>query len=347
MITDRQLALIAPNCPRARRREVLPHLQLTLERYKINTLVRAAAFIANLLEESGEFLYTAEIWGNTPAQRRYDTGQKAIDLGNTPEADGDGKLRKGYGLIQTTGGKNQRRVLKHLGLDPEQNPKILGEYPWAALSAGFFWADNKLNALADTLEGDWDADELAGFKKIVKRINGGYTNLDKRIVFYRRACHVLRTVPGFGTTAAYESAPATAPAPTAPATMTTTATAPSAPPPDASTPTSGPIGTMSNAPLETRVHQTQLVDYAAQQVTPTAAKTFARSTTSKVAAPVMKIVAWLGAALQAGSIFAWLGTLVAVAGVAWLIWHYRRTIKAHAVYFYSKVKGQFANEVSA
>ena len=48
---------------------------------------RLAAFISQVGHESMGFVYDAEVWGPTPAQKRYDT---RTDLGNTPEADGDG-----------------------------------------------------------------------------------------------------------------------------------------------------------------------------------------------------------------------------------------------------------------
>ena len=44
-------------------------------------------FIAQVLHESGEFRYLAEL-GNDKYLSKYDTGRLAKALGNTPEADG-------------------------------------------------------------------------------------------------------------------------------------------------------------------------------------------------------------------------------------------------------------------
>ncbi|MBA3241161.1 MAG: hypothetical protein H0T60_08030 [Acidobacteria bacterium] len=334
MLTDRHLALIAPRCPLQLRRLVLPHLNTTLRRYEINTIPRVAAFIGNVLVESGEFLYREEIWGATPAQQRYDVGRKALELGNTPEADGDGKKYKGHGWIQTTGKNNHARVGKHLGIDAVREPELLGQYPYCALSAGFFWQDNKLNQLADQLEGDWDAEELAVFTKTVKRVNGGRMHIERRIEYYRRACHVLRTVPGFGISQV--TAPAPVPAALGQGIQPERAPAPTSAPPMV------PPGTVSHADEETRLNQTKLIDYAAQQVTPNAARTFARSTGSRFGAPFVKAGGWLMAALQMGHFWAWLGVAVAVAGVGWLVWRYRRPLKSNFYYFWSKVTERFA-----
>lgn len=373
MITDKQLALIAPNCTRARRRIALPHLQETMRRNSISTPIRAAAFLANLCVESGEFRYTEEIWDGRGYQATYDTGKKAISLGNTPEADGDGKLRKGYGLIQTTGGRNQRRVLKALGLDPEQDPKILGEYPYAALSAGFYWRDANCNRIADQLDGTWDAEEKMIFRRLVKAINGGVMHLAEREFYYRRALQVFRTVPGFGLLA---SEPQPAPvelgqgvqvvaeprgveriergvtdahpaqknfgSPAPAAGVDASPTASPAQPAPAPTAPQGPAGTLSNATLEERAHQTKIIDFAAQQVTPEAAKDFAKSGARRAVGPTAKLLGYLGASLQAGSIAAWLGTAVFIAGAILLLYHYRKPVMAHVHYAWAKLMEKFA-----
>ena len=322
MITDRQLALIAPHCPRTLRAKVLPLLQQVMRANEINTVTRAAGFIANLCVESGEFRYTAEIWGDTPAQQRYDTGQKAIDLGNTPERDGDGKYRKGYGWIQTTGGKNQRRVLRALGLDPEQDPRILAEYPYCGLSAAFYWRDAHCNGIADQLTGRWDATERAVFRRLVKAINGGTTHLAEREVYYLRAVKAFKSLPGFG------SQPEDAP-PVTPPVLEPGRPAPSGPATE----------TVSNENSEDRSYWTGVLDrQISQSITPEAARSLALSTAARARGPLLRLAAWLVAAFAAGDKFPILVVIGAVLGLIWLGLHYRRHLMSQAIYLFSRIK---------
>ena len=59
----------------------LPHLNKYMPLAGMNTVLRAAFFLAQCAHESGEFRYTHEL----ASGEAYDTGRLAKQLGNTPE----------------------------------------------------------------------------------------------------------------------------------------------------------------------------------------------------------------------------------------------------------------------
>jgi putative chitinase len=144
----------------------LEPLNETMCRYKIDTPLRQAHFLAQVGHESGELRYVKEL----ASGKAYDTGRLAKALGNTPEEDGDGQKYKGRGLIQITGTANYRTLGADLGEDFLAHPELLETPHYAALSAGWFWNKKNLNSFADQ-----DA-----IKTITKRINGGVNGLEDR-----------------------------------------------------------------------------------------------------------------------------------------------------------------------
>src|SRR6185503_18517769 len=99
MLTTEQLQSIMPGLPAKRNGELLPFLRAAMTEFAIEVPARAAAFLAQLAHESGQFRFMEEIWGPTAAQRRYEPPSTlATDLGNTEP--GDGKRFKGRGPIQ-------------------------------------------------------------------------------------------------------------------------------------------------------------------------------------------------------------------------------------------------------
>lgn len=110
------------------------------EKYNITSNEAVGAFLAITAYESGFFRYKAEIWGNTPAQQRYDT---RVDLGNTPEKDGDGYENRGSGFIQITGAANLRDVAKALNKGENEIGELLRtDNTVAALGAAYFFSQN-------------------------------------------------------------------------------------------------------------------------------------------------------------------------------------------------------------
>lgn len=178
-LTEQRLLKILPNARHAAG-VFISHLNATAERWQINTPQRLAAFLAQVGRESGHLRSTREIWGPTPVQERYDV---RVDLGNTPERDGDGKKYRGRGLIQITGAAYYLRCSQALFGDKRllAEPELLEQPEHAAQSAGWFWWDAGLNELADRDE----------FTRITRRINGGLNDLEDRKRIWRRAREVL------------------------------------------------------------------------------------------------------------------------------------------------------------
>lgn len=154
---------------------ILP-LTKAMAEYQINTLPRIRMFIAQLMHESGEFRYVEEL----ASGEAYDVGRLATNLGNTPEDDGDGEKFKGRGLIQITGRKNYEAVSKELKYDFIKDPESLEKPGAASYSAAWFWKSRRLNELAD-------GNDIASFKLITKRINGGLNGWDDRLKYWERA----------------------------------------------------------------------------------------------------------------------------------------------------------------
>lgn len=151
----------------------LEPLNLTLEKYEINTPKRVAAFLAQIAHESGSFRYVKEL-----ASGEAYEGRK--DLGNV--LPGDGQRFKGRGLIQITGRNNYRNVGTALGYDFIKDPSGLEKPGAAVMSAGWFWDRAKLNKLADEED----------FVTITKRINGGYNGMVDRVKHWNNCVKVLQ-----------------------------------------------------------------------------------------------------------------------------------------------------------
>ena len=156
--------------------------------FAIEAPARMAAFLAQLAHESGQFRFMEEIWGPTPAQRRYEPASTlATTLGNS-EA-GDGRRFKGRGPIQITGRANYRRFGDLLGSDLVADPARAALPELAFRIAGLFWSKKGLNELADRATPD-------AFREITRRINGGFNGLEERQKFYAAARMVLGVVDG-------------------------------------------------------------------------------------------------------------------------------------------------------
>jgi putative chitinase len=202
LVTREQLAHFFDHTPARTIDDFLEPINKTLEHFEINTPQRIAMFLAQVGHESGGLQHVVEnlnyradrlpvvfpryfkdvdpnAYGRNPekiANRVY-----ANRMGNGPESSGDGYRYRGRGLIQLTGHDNYARFAHDMGMSVEEAVDYLTTHEGAAMSAGWFWSKNGLNAIAD--RGDIVA--------ATKRINGGTIGLADRQAHYQEALHIF------------------------------------------------------------------------------------------------------------------------------------------------------------
>jgi putative chitinase len=172
MISLHELQHIGGIDATSRYQRFLTSLNDAMREFEIDTTPRIAAFIAQVMHESGRFFYVKELASGEAYEGR-------ADLGNTEE--GDGVRYKGRGLIQITGRANYQSCGDDLGIDLVSSPELLEGPILACRSAGWFWGKKNLNDLADKPD----------FLRITKRINGGTNGYQDRLKFYIKAMAVL------------------------------------------------------------------------------------------------------------------------------------------------------------
>lgn len=180
-VTKTQLLLIAPGAA-PRIGKYINYINGYADTFHIDTPLRMCHYLAQVLHESAEFLYTVE-QGPTRYFDKYDTGRLAARLGNTPQKDGDGYKYRGRGLIQITGRANYSayQSSKYCKGDIMTHPELLEKPLGAVKSSMWFWHTHNLNAYADS-------DDIT---KITKIINGGTNGLDSRKAYLEKAKSVL------------------------------------------------------------------------------------------------------------------------------------------------------------
>jgi putative chitinase len=173
------------------------------EKYEINTVNRAAGFLAQCGHESAGFTilqenlnYSAEglnkifkkyfptLTEATPYARNPQKIANKVyggRMGNGPESSGDGYKFRGRGAIQLTGRDNYTKFAKSVGLTLDEAVADLETLDGAIESACWFWKTNGLNAICDK-------DDIV---LMTKRINGGTIGLDDRKKHYAEAKHLL------------------------------------------------------------------------------------------------------------------------------------------------------------
>jgi predicted chitinase len=163
-------------------------LSQCFETYGIKTAANMAGFLGQIVVESDYFKALKEYasgWAYDISRDRH----KALGLGNTHR--GDGPAYKGMGLIETTGKTNQSLVAKHLGIYSEwlKNPAVLASFPYALMSAGYFWKAHNLNHISALDNGGSTTSDAV--TRVTRIINGGHNALQARIDATRRAWRVI------------------------------------------------------------------------------------------------------------------------------------------------------------
>ena len=185
---------------------VLAQIPSVMEKFKIDTPLELAHFLAQCGHESGNFKavsenlnYSAdglkkifpkyfpgnlnESYARKPeaiASRVY-----ASRMGNGNEATKEGFKFRGRGYIQLTGKENYASFDKFVEDDILANPDLVAtKYP--LLSAAWFFSKNKLNEIAS--KGADDATVTA----VTKRVNGGTIGLADRIKHFKEFYALLK-----------------------------------------------------------------------------------------------------------------------------------------------------------
>lgn len=178
---------------------VITQIPEVMEKFKINTPLRLAHFLAQCGHESGGFKavqenlnYSAD--GLKKIFPKYFPGNLAESYARNPEkiaskvyggrmGNGDETTKEGFkfrgrGYLQTTGKNNYTQFSKFIGEDCVANPDLVAtKYPLA--SAAFFFDVNKLWSICD--KGADDATVTA----VTKKVNGGTIGLSDRIKHFK------------------------------------------------------------------------------------------------------------------------------------------------------------------
>jgi putative chitinase len=175
----------------------------SFDKYEINTVNRAAGFLAQCGHESNGFTvlkenlnYKAEALNKIfhkyfptveSAQAYAHNPEKIANkiyanrMGNGDEASGDGYKFRGRGAIQLTGRDNYTRFGATLGLDPDSCVADMETLDGGVDSAMWFWKNNGLNDICD-------ADDIV---HMTKKVNGGTIGLAERTALYNKAKGIL------------------------------------------------------------------------------------------------------------------------------------------------------------
>jgi putative chitinase len=143
-----------------------PLIDTCLSALGITSNAALIAALATIRVECPPFHPVKEYGGDAYLNRMYDTRK---DLGNTPEADGDGALYGGRGFAQLTGKDNYRRAGVAIGVDLVARPDEALEPNGNAAIFAWFFHEHNIARVAEA--GDW--------VRVRKIWNGGRNGLDE------------------------------------------------------------------------------------------------------------------------------------------------------------------------
>jgi putative chitinase len=203
MFTPQNLKLIFPTTAQKTLNEWVDPLNKAITHFDIDTRARACAFIAQVGHESAGLTATSEnlnysaeglrrtfpkYFPTDALAQRYARNPRMIAsrvyanrMGNRDEASGDGWLYRGRGLIQVTGANLYAALAHDLQKTVAETVLFLETKDGAAMSAGWYWDTNSLNALADATR----------FTDLTKRVNGGVNGLQDRKEIWGRALKAI------------------------------------------------------------------------------------------------------------------------------------------------------------
>ncbi|MEV5646891.1 glycoside hydrolase family 19 protein [Nocardia sp. NPDC052254] len=157
----------------------LPQINSAMASAGIDTPQRAAAFLAQVGQETAGFATLTEYADGSDYNGR-------ADLGNTQP--GDGQKYKGRGGLQLTGRNNYERASQALGVDFVNHPELVADPQYAFATAAWYWATHNLNAAADNAH----PQDPASIDPVSQIINGGSNGRDVRRDHFIQVCQVLK-----------------------------------------------------------------------------------------------------------------------------------------------------------
>lgn len=161
LLTLNQLEEASPYTGPKRLELILPNLNYTLEKYKINTNLRIAHFLSQLLVESNYFRYIQELGTGIAYEGE-------VALGNNQR--GDGRRFIGRGYFKITGRGAYEAYKKHSGTDVVAYPHYVTTPRVAMDISGWLWDKKLLNIPADQ-------DDL---EAVTKLLTGDYLIIRER-----------------------------------------------------------------------------------------------------------------------------------------------------------------------